>query len=152
MKDKFIRSVPPLSLAVIGVFFGASVLLCIVAIISVIKNFNLYTLLFLVIMVVDLVCALGATKNMMKNGVRFCDDRVEFTTVDTNNIYYYADIEKAEGYKDDSASLKKRYTDRYTSIILHLKNGEIAIVELGSTTKKKLAEIKSELDKRIKGE
>ena len=149
MKDKFIPCVSPLSLFVIALFDIASLVMTVFAVKGIIHRPNIYNIAFFVIMVVDIVTALLATKSLMKNGVRFKENEVEFTALDNNNIYAYNDIERADFYKDTKASLKKNFVSRYSSIIFYLKDGSVATVELGLTSKRKLRIIEEEIKKRI---
>ncbi len=149
MKNKFIRCVSPISLAVIALFDAASLTLIAIAVYSLTKAVNFYSVAFAVIMAVDLFAALLATKNLMKSGVLFSDTAVEFTGIDENNIFEYSQIISVETFKDSSASFKKNAVKRYSSIILFLNDNSVATIELGLTTRKKLKEIENELKSRI---
>ena len=83
-----------------------------------------------------------------KKAVVFTKDTVEFTFLDENNAYALSEIEKAETNRDTGASLKKGFVDRYSSVILYLKDGSVATVELGLTTNGKLKKIENEINKR----
>jgi len=149
MNDKFIRTVPPLSLGIIFAFDVISVAVTVAACVNLSRNIHFLSVAFLVIMAVDIIAAVGATRNLLQNGVLFGEEKMEFTNLDDNNEFFYADIEKAEVFRDSRASLKKTYTQRYSNVILHLKDGTVATVELGATTKKKIVEIEKEIRQRI---
>ena len=149
MNDKYIRTVPPLSLAIIAAFDAISAAITVAACVNLSRQISFLSIAFLVIMAVDIIAAIGATRNLLQNGVIFHEDRMEFTNLDDNNEFLYAEIKTAEVFRDSRASLKKTYTQRYSNIILHLKDGTVATVELGATTKKKLTQIEQEIKQRI---
>ena len=148
MKNKFIRVLQPLSVLFLVLLDAASVLLLIPAIKRITDSLSFYSAAFLLIDLVVFVSALMSTLQSLKNGIVFSETSLVFTALDSNNVYKYTDIEKAEGVKDSKASFKKNFVDRYSSVILYLKDGSVATIELGFTTKKKLRQIISEIEKR----
>ena len=89
-------------------------------------------------------------KEIIKTGVYFGDDRVEFTGVDDNNVFEYSRISRVEGVRDTKASLKKNFVDRYSRVILYLDDDSVVTVELGLTSKKTLDDIDNEFKQRLK--
>ena len=150
MKDKFIRVTSPPALLFTVCFDAVVLFLCVLATARLFQGIRFYSVAFAVIAAILVPVAVLTTREQMKNGVHFRDKKIEFTGLDEHNVYAYADIEKAEVYKDTGASLKKNFVERYSSVILYLKNGEVATVELGVTTKSTLKKIENELQERIK--
>lgn len=149
MRDKFIRTPSPLSLTVIGGFMPVSLIMTGTAVHILLARRDFYTVAFTVIAGLAFILSLFVFRSVMKNGIRFGESEMEFTGLDENNLYRYEDIEKAEFYKDTKASLKKNLVERYSSIILYLRDGTVATVELGLTSKRKNKIIEAELTKRI---
>ena len=150
MEDKFIRTVPPLSLAIIAVFDAVSLFFCGLAAVALWRERTFFTAAFMLMMLVDIVIAVRATHNVWQSGVLFEQDAVPFTALDGNNGFRYNEVNSAEVYKDSRVSLKKTYTERYSSVILHLTDCSTVTVELGATTKKKLRPSDLKLQERIK--
>ena len=89
-------------------------------------------------------------KEVLKTGVRFTSDKVEFTGVDENNVFEYSHIVKVQTGRDTKASLKKNFVDRYSHIIIFLDDDSVVTIELGLTTKHTLKVIDDEFKARIK--
>jgi hypothetical protein len=149
MKDKFIRVLSPFTLAFVFVLDIAVIVYGYFAIYKLSIQISGINVAFAFIEAIALVVAILVTKEVLQNGVKFKDNEVEFTGIDDNNLFNYSDIEKIEGSKDTSASLKKNFIDRYSNIIIHLKDNSIVTIELGLTTKKTLKKIIDELNLRI---
>lgn len=149
MKDKFIRIVQPLSLAFMIITSLAAALLLVLAIKRITNVITFVTVAYLVIVLSVLIISVRSIFQSLKNGVDFKKDGFTFTGLDDNNKYCYSDIIKAEAVKDTKASLKKKYVQRYSNIILYLKDDTVATIELGFTTKKKLETVLNEINSRI---
>ena len=148
MKDKIIRTAPP-SMLFLTCFFDAAVIGFLgIAVYGVIKAVSFFTIGFLVIEIIIAVVAALMTKEVLKAGVIFKSDSVEFTWLDEDNTYRYDEIESIETHKDN-ASLKKNLVERYSSVIFHLKDGSVATVEFGVTTKRKLKTVENEIKERM---
>lgn len=150
MKDKFIRIVPPISFFVIAVFDLAAVALTAVSVANITKRLDFYSVCFVIIQAVIIIVAALTTREQLKNGVLFKADGLEFTALDENNEFKYSEIERAEVFKDTTPSFKKRLVQRYSSVILYLKDGSVATIELGLTTKRALIKTEQELNERLK--
>ena len=148
MNKRFIRTASPLGIAGIICFDVLSLAAASLSVKLLIDKASFYTVSFAVIMAVDIVSAALATRYVLKSGVMLYSDRIEFTRHDSEK-YYFRDIESVQTYKDAKASLKKRFVERYSSIILHLKDGTTATVELGYTTKRKLKMIEAAIREAI---
>lgn len=116
------------------------------------KGFNGYSFAFLLIDLLVLVCVVITTVKTLKNGVIFKENELEFTALDENNVLEYKNIKKAESHKDTKVSFKKKFTDRYSSLIIYLNDDTVLTVELGFTSKKKLKRLVDEINKRANAE
>ena len=148
MKNKFIGTSPWIFKFGAGCFNIVAFFLTYIGVVKVIKDFGVFNALFAVIGIAAFVVSILTTKTVLKNGAEFYADRVAFSAHDQYNTYYYKDIEKVNIHKDTDPSLKKNFVDRYSSVILHLKDGTVATVELGNTTTKALRDIQKEIMKR----
>ena len=95
-----------------------------------------------------LILAVLMIREVVRHGVKFKETEFEFTALDDNNIFAYADIEGIETQRDDKASLTKNFDDRHSIIILTIKGGKTVAVDIGLTGKKKLLQIKNEIEQR----
>ncbi|MCC8073029.1 MAG: hypothetical protein LIO62_02760, partial [Clostridiales bacterium] len=146
MKDKFIRILSPITIAVVAVLDVAVIAYGIFAIQKLIYYANARTIFFTACEAVAFVVAILVTKDIFSNGVKFFDDEMEFTGLDDNNIFAYENIAQVETEKDIKASLVKNFVDRQSRIILTLKNDEVITIDIGLTTKGTLEKIKNEID------
>lgn len=128
----------------------AAIALLTIAISRIIYKLSFYSISFLLIDLIVFVTAVISTVQSLKSGVKFSENSLEFTGLDKDNVYDYSTIQKAEAVKDTSASLKKGFVERYSSIVLHLNDGTVAVIELGYTSKKKLKLILDEIKKRCR--
>lgn len=149
MKNKLIRTISPITLAIVSAFDAATVGYAIFAIQKFKTGYDGWTIVFGIIMVFALLLAVFLTLDVIKTGVVFREDELEFNSVDDNNVFKYADIENVETSRDEKASLRKNFVDRYSMVIIHLKDGSVVTVELGLTTGKKLTKIRTEIENRI---
>lgn len=149
MKDKFIRVLSPFTLAFVLLLDIAVIVFAYYAVKKLSEQLSAVNVIFAVIEIAAILIAVLVTKEVFTNGVRFRNNEVEFTGVDDNNLFNYTDIVKIESSKDNKASLKKNFVDRYSSIIIYLKDESVVTIELGLTTNKTLKKIADELNSRI---
>lgn len=149
MKDKFIRVLSPFTLAFVLLLDIAVIVFAYYAVKKLSEQLSAVNVIFAVIEIAAILIAVLVTKEVFTNGVRFRNNEVEFTGVDDNNLFHYTDIVKIESSKDNKASLKKNFVDRYSSIIIYLKDESVVTIELGLTTNKTLKKIADELNSRI---
>lgn len=149
MKDKFIKIISPIQLAVVGILDVAVVAYLVFAIVKLIHNPKASIIFFTAGVVVALVVAFLVTKEVLTNGVIFHDDELEFTGLDSDNIFDYNDIVKVETEKDDKPSLVKNFVDRQSRVILTLKDERVVTIDIGITTKATLEKINNEIECRI---
>jgi hypothetical protein len=148
MKDRFIRVLSPFTLAFVAVLDVAVIIFAYYAIQKLSFQISAINVIFAIIELFAIIVAVLVTKEIFLNGVKFTNDKVEFTGLDDNNIIEYSQIEKIESSKDISASLKKNFVDRYSNIIIYLKDSSVITIELGLTTTKTLKKIIDELKLR----
>ncbi|MCR5208539.1 MAG: hypothetical protein K6C14_08705 [Eubacterium sp.] len=149
MKNKFIRTVPLILVVISALITVVSLTIVYVAVIKLINTVSVFTVVFLVSAAVINIISVLSMKELLTSGIRLYGNRFIITSLDENNEFYYADVLKIDSYKDTSASLKKGFTERYTSVIIFLKNGETVTAELGITTKKTINKIISEINQRL---
>lgn len=149
MKDKFIRILSPITLSVVGILDIAVIGYGIFAVKKLIQMQRMSVIFFAAVEVLAIIVAILVTKEILSNGVKFHDDEMEFTGLDDNNIFDYADIVNVETQKDDKASLVKNFVDRHSKIIFTLKNDKVITIDIGLTTKNALKNIESEINNRI---
>ena len=152
MKQKFIRILSPITLAVIGVLDIAVVGFGIFAVKKIIAAPSAAVIFFAFIEIFAIVVGVLVTKEILKNGVIFYDDEFEFTGIDDKNIFSYENVSEIEIYHDTAASLTKNFVDRHALIIITANDGTVTTVDIGLTTKNTLKKIKSELKKHIDSE
>ena len=150
MKNKLIRRLSPITLSVVSILDAASIWFTYIAVQKmIIKEYDAYSIMFLIIVVCVLILGIFLTKNVLTTGVKFYEDKFVFTGLDENNEFSYTDVVKVETQKDEKASLKKNFVDRYSIIILHLADDSVVSIELGLTTRKTLNKIKNEIESRM---
>ena len=113
------------------------------------EQLTMYSICFAVIEVFAVIIAILVTKEVLKNGIIFYDDKFEFTGLDDKNIFSYSDITELETYQDTKASLKKNFIDRHALIIITHNDDTVSTVDIGLTSKKTLQKIKNELANHI---
>ena len=150
MRNKLIRVISPLSTFILFALDAIALVMTYLSVRAVVGKASFYTVCFLLIMIIVLTALILATRSIFNNGIIFYDDKLEFTALDSDNVFHYSAISRVEAHKDSAASLKKKYTERYSSLILYLNDGTVATIELGATTKKKLSLIEKEINNRIK--
>lgn len=145
MKEKFIRIISPIMCIAVLLLDCASVSFSVIAVSKTIQQFNGLHIAFDFIMMVVIISAVLVTKGIFTGGVKFFDDRLEFTEIDSDNVFSYSDIEKVEAKRDSKASLTKNFNDRHSYILLHLTENRIATIDIGLTTKRTLEKIEKEI-------
>lgn len=146
---KFIRIISPITILVVLALDSAVIAFSVYAIKRLMQETSTTLILFAVILLIAIIVAVFTTKEALSNGVKFKDDEVEFTGLDTNNIFKYCDIQEVESKKDTQASLKKNFVDRYSHIILHMKDESVVTIDLGLTTQKTLNKIVSQIKSKM---
>lgn len=149
MKEKFIRILSPITIAVIAVLDAATIGYGIFAIKRIIELPSANVIIFAALDFVALIIAALVTKEVFSNGVKLYDDEIEFTGLDKNNIFAYSDIVSIETEKDTKASLVKNFIDRQSKIILTLKDDKVFTIDIGLTTKGTLEKIADEIREKI---
>ncbi len=147
MKKKFIRVLSPITLAVITALDIAVFGFGIFALKKLFEELSAAVIFFIEIFAI--VIGILITKEVLKNGISFYEDEMEFTGIDENNLFSYEEIEKIETYHDTKASLTKNFVDRHALIIITKKDETITTIDIGLTTKGTLKKIKKELSKHI---
>lgn len=150
MDKKFIRIISPFSLVIILVLDISVIVFSAYAVKKLTESINTYTVIFAVIDFIAILTAVFASKEIFSNGIRFDTEEFEFTGIDQNNLFKYADIKKIETQRDTSLSFRKNFVDRYSVLTLHFKDESSIAVQLGFTTGRKLNKIKKEIEQRIK--
>ena len=112
MKDKFLRILSPITLAVVAILDAAVIGYGIYAIKRLIAVQNTTIIIFALCDLAALIIAVLVTKEVLSNGVKFYSDEMEFTGLDKDSIFAYADIEKVETEKDTKPSFVKNFIDR----------------------------------------
>lgn len=149
MKDKFLRILSPITLVVVAILDAAVIGYGIYAIKRLIAVQNATIIIFAVCDLAALIIAALVTKEVLSNGVKFHNDEMEFTGLDNDSIFAYADIEKVETEKDTKPSFVKNFVDRQSKVILTLKDERVVTIDVGLTTKNGLAAIEKEINERI---
>lgn len=149
MKEKFLRILSPITLIVVAVLDLACIGYGIFAITKLIDYPSANAIIFFACDIVALIIAALVTKETLSNGIKFYDDELEFTIIDSNNIFAYEDIVSVETKKDTKASFTKNFIDRQSQIILTLKDDKIITIDIGLTTKGTLEKAAEEIRSRI---
>lgn len=149
MKEKFMRILSPVTIAVVAVLDAAVIGYGIFAIKKIIQAPRGPVIFFALCELVALVIAVLVTKETFSNGVKFYDDEMEFVGLDSENIFNYDDILEVRTEKDTAPSFTKNFIDRQSKIILTLKDDKIITIDIGITTKNALAEIEKEIKSRV---
>lgn len=149
MKEKFLRILSPITLAVIAVLDLACICYAVFAIKKLIDFPSANAIFFFACDIFAIIIAALVTKESVTNGIKFYDDELEFTMLDSNNIYAYNDIVSVETKKDTKASFTKNFIDRQSKIILTLKDEKVITIDIGLTTKGTLEKCKEEIESRL---
>lgn len=151
MKNKFLRILSPITLAVVAILDAAVIGYGIYAIKRLIAVQNTTIIIFALCDLAAIIIAVLVTKEVLSNGVKFYSDEMEFTGLDNDSIFAYADIEKVETEKDTKPSFVKNFVDRQSKVILTLKDERVVTIDVGLTTKNGLKKIEDEINNRING-
>ena len=149
MKEKFMRILSPVTIAVVAILDVAVIGYGIFAIKKIMQAPRGPVIFFALCELVALVIAVLVTKETFSNGVKFYDDEMEFVGLDSENIFNYDDILEVRTEKDTAPSFTKNFIDRQSKIILTLKDDKIITIDIGITTKNALAEIEKEIKSRV---
>lgn len=149
MKQKFIRVLSPITLAVVAALDIAVIGFGVFAVQKLIATQSAAVIFFAVVEIFAIIIGALVTRDILKNGVIFYDDKFEFNGLDSNNIFTYENISEIETYQDTSASLSKNFIDRHALIIITANDGTVTTVDIGLTTKSTLNKIKKELENHI---
>ena len=149
MDKKFIRTLSPITAAVVTALDVAVLAFGIFAIKKIITVHSAAIIFFIIVEIFALIVAALVTREILKNGVIFYDDELEFTGIDDANIFAYDDIKELEIHHDTSASLSKNFIDRHALIIITAEDDTVTTVDIGLTTQKTLKKIKHELKRHI---
>lgn len=149
MKEKFMRILSPVTVAVVAVLDAAVIGYGIFAIKKIMQAPRGPVIFFALCELVALVIAVLVTKETFSNGVKFYDDEMEFVGLDSENIFNYDDVLDVKTEKDIAPSFTKNFIDRQSKIILTLKDDKIITIDIGITTKNALVEIEKEIKSRV---
>ncbi|MGN1420470.1 MAG: hypothetical protein ACI4XC_03010 [Eubacterium sp.] len=138
MKNKFFRIISPVTLSVVIVLDAAIVVFAAFSVKKLLYFANFYAILFAICEVFALVMAVLVTKDVVTQGIKFGDTQLEFTHIDTDNVFSYDEILNVETQRDSKASLVKNFRDRQSKIILNLTDDRVITVDIGITTEKAL--------------
>lgn len=149
MKDKFIRIISPLALAVVIVLDIGVIAYGVFAIKNLTQRVSTLSIIFALCIVLAVVVAVLTTRETVRNGVIFREDEMEFTGMDNDNVFKYEDIESVAYVKDEKPSFVKNFIDRQSRIVLTFKENKVVTVDIGITTKNKLKQIEKEINQRL---
>ena len=149
MKQKFIRILSPITFAVVATLDIAVIGFGVFAVKKMITDHSAAVIFFTIVEIFAIIVGALVTKETLKNGVIFYEDKFEFNGIDDKNIFTYESVSEIEIYHDTSASLTKNFVDRHALIIITANDKTVTTVDIGLTTKKTLKEIKKELENHI---
>lgn len=149
MKQKFIRILSPITFAVVTTLDIAVVGFGVFAVKKMITDQSAAVIFFTIVEVFAIIVGALVTKEILKNGVIFYEDKFEFNGIDDKNIFTYESVSEIEIYHDTSASLTKNFVDRHALIIITANDKTVTTVDIGLTTKKTLKKIRKELENHI---
>lgn len=149
MKKKFIRIISPITLTVIIALDFAIIAFAVFSIQKLIRLPEIYSIIFAVCELFAIVMSVLVTKDVINQGIKLRDDELEFTHLDTDNIFKYNEIVSVEAVKDKKASLVKNFNDRQSKIILHMTDDRAAEIVIGLTSDKTLKSVEEEINAHI---
>lgn len=149
MKEKFVRIISPLTLAIVIVLDAATIGYAIFAIKKIIDYPSANAIIFAACDFAALIIAVIVTRQTLTNGVKLYDDEVEFTGLDDDNIFAYNDIVSVETEKDTKASLVKNFNDRQSRIILNFKDDKTVTIDIGLTSRRTLEKVANEIRSKL---
>lgn len=150
MKDKFIRIISPIALAVVIVLDIGVIAYGVFAVKNLMQRVTTLSIIFALCIILAVVVAVLTTRETVRNGVIFRENEMEFTGLDSDNIFKYEDIKNIAYVKDEKPSFVKNFIDRQSRIVLTFQDDRVITVDIGITTKNKLKEIEKEITDRIK--
>ena len=149
MKNKFIRIISPISVAMAMILDAAVIYYGYYSIEKLSRGTSTINIVFAIIEVCSIFLAIFYTREVLRHGIRFREEDFEITFLDENNVIRYEEIESLETFMDTKASLRKNFVDRYSKLIINLKDETTVTLELGLTTKRKLRKIEEEISSHI---
>lgn len=149
MKDKFIRCVSPINVIISFVVEASGIGFLAYAIRELKGRTDFYAAVFYIVTVFAIVLGFFMIKQAFSQGVIFYSDRLEFTDIDSVNVFEYKKINSVDSYKDTKVSFKKKVVERFSLIIIELDDGTSVTITLGYTTKSTLDKIVNEIKSRI---
>ena len=149
MKNKFIRTLSPITAVVIGVLDIAVAVFAVLSVTFFKTAGGARPYIFFALEIFAIIVAILVTKEVLLGGIVFRDDELEFNMIDEDNVFLYDDISKVEIYKDNSASLTKNFNDRHALITIETKDGNTHPLDAGLIDVKKVKSIKNELENHI---
>ena len=152
MKNRFIRTLSPITAVVISVLDIAVAFFAVLSVSFFKTEGGLRPYIFLALEIFAVIVAILVTKEVLLGGIVFREDEIEFNMIDEDNVFLYEDIAKVEIYKDNSASLTKNFNDRHALITIETKDGNAHPLDAGLIDVKKVKSIKKELEKHIGSE
>ena len=138
MKDKFIRILSPMTLAVVILLDLAVIGYGVFAVYRLTQVRTGMTVIFAIIEIAAIVIAVLTTKETVKNGLLLRATDFEFTGMDKDNVYAYNQIKDITGYKDEAPSLVKNFIDRHAVLTLTLTDDTTVLLDLGLCQKRTL--------------
>lgn len=150
MKNKFIRIISPIALAVVIVLDIGVIAYGVFAVKNLMQRVTTLSIIFALCIILAVVVAVLTTRETVRNGVIFRENEMEFTGLDNDNIFKYEDIKNIAYVKDEKPSFVKNFIDRQSRIVLTFQDDKVITVDIGITTKNKLKEIEKEITDRIK--
>ncbi len=148
MKNKFIRILSPLTLAIVILLDLAVIGYGIFAIYRLSQVRTAATVIFALIELAAVVIAVLTTRETVKNGLLLRATDFEFTGMDKDNVYAYDQIKDIAGYKDEAPSLVKNFIDRHAVLTLTLTDDSTVLMDLGLCKKRTLEQVQKALCKR----
>ena len=135
MKDKFIRILSPMTLAVVILLDLAVIGYGVFAVYRLTQVRTGMTVIFAIIEIAAIVIAVLTTKETVKNGLSLRATDFEFTGMDKDNVYAYNQIKDITGYKDEAPSLVKNFIDRHAVLTLTLTDDTTVFAGPGAVPK-----------------
>lgn len=145
MKDKFIRILSPITLAVVLFLDAAVIGYGIFAVKQVVRVRSTASIFFAAIEVIAIIVAILVTREILTNGIIFREDEFEISGLDDKNIFDYTNIAQSEVFKDDAPSFVKNFVDRHAMLTLTLKDGEVVSIDIGLCQKHTLEQLQKEI-------
>lgn len=149
MKEKYIRIISPATLIVVSILDIGVIGFTIFAIKQLVFRVNTISVLFALGIALAIPLAIMTTIETVKHRVIFRESELEFTGIDSDNIFEYDKIKNLACVKDEKASFVKNFMDRASRLVFTMESGEVITIDIGITTKGKLNEIEKEIRSRM---